>query len=307
MLRALRITFLVCVSLLVITTLTVKAQQNATPTVSNVFYGGRTAFSDLLDVYVPGGGTAPYPVVVMFTTSSGSKSDLTDFGIPQFVVGQGYAAVAVGYRAAIPNTYDDAFCALAWVYANADQYSLDTSRIALYGVSWGGMVSAFVAAGDDPTPYLTKCPNLLPADHPLRGVITDSGVFLTVPDEISAFVTNGADPDLAHLPADTLRQTLDTLSGTAPDQWCCLSFPDEVHNALYELPIFHVSGQEPPFLIVQGLGDTTVPYQDTLNFAVALLGQGTNVQLVFDAPSGHVVDLSLYTDQMSSFLNRIFK
>ena len=307
MLRALRITFLVCVSLLVITTLTVKAQQNATPTVSNVFYGGRTAFSDLLDVYVPGGGTAPYPVVVMFTTSSGSKSDLTDFGIPQFVVGQGYAAVAVGYRAAIQTPMTTPFARWHGYTPTPINTAWIRAEIALYGVSWGGMVSAFVAAGDDPTPYLTKCPNLLPADHPLRGVITNSGVFLTVPDEISAFVTNGADPDLAHLPADTLRQTLDTLSGTAPDQWCCLSFPDEVHNALYELPIFHVSGQEPPFLIVQGLGDTTVPYQDTLNFAVALLGQGTNVQLVFDAPSGHVVDLSLYTDQMSSFLNRIFK
>jgi len=306
MLRTLRIALLVSLLMVIATAIMVNAQADVTPKASDVLYAGDSQPSDLLDVYVPDSGSALYPVVVMFTTSSGLKSDLSDFGAPQAIVDQGYAAVTVGYRSAIPATYDDAFCALAWVYANAAQYNLDSSRIALYGVSWGGLAAATVAQTDDPTPYMTDCPNSLPADHAVRGVITNSGAFLTVPDEIAAMISGGLYPDMAKFPADTLQKTMTALKSITPDQWCCLFFPIDVHEAIYELPIFHVNNHEPPFLMVQGLADTTVPYQDPFNYAQALLEQGTSVQMVFDPASQHVVDLAVYQEQMAAFLKRIF-
>ena len=304
--RAARITLLIGLLVLITTALTVNAQAGVTPKASDVLYTGDSVSSDLLDVYVPDGGTAPYPVVVMLTESSGDKNTLTNFGLPQFIVEQGYAAISVGYRGALPSNYSDAFCALAWVYANAQQYNLDSSRIALYGLSWGGLAATTVAQTDDATPYMTNCPNTLPADHPLRGVITNSGAFLTVPDEIATFMNQGLFPDLAKFPADTLEKTMTALKSISADQWCCLFFPVDVHDAIYELPVFHVNKHEPPFLMIQGLADTTVPYQDPFNYAQALLEQGISVQLVFDPPSAHGVDLSVYQEQMATFLKRVF-
>ena len=306
MLRAVRISLLLGLFVLITTTLTVSAQQDIIPKAANVLYAGESATSDLLDVYTPDGGTSPYPVVIMYTTSSGSKSDLTDFGAPQSVASMGYAVVTVGYRTSLPEMYSDAFCALAWVYANAQQYHLDTNRIALYGISWGGLTSAIIAGTDDPTSYLTNCPNSLPDRHVLRGVITNSGVFFTSTYEITEFVSDGLLAGVAHLPADTLKQTLDLLQANPADKWSTLQFSDDAKNVLENFPPFHLKGHEPPFLMVQGVSDSTVPYADTLTYAQALLKHGNKVQLVFDPLSGHGVSISVYDQEMAAFLKRIF-
>lgn len=281
--------------------------QGVAPAAANVYYAGDASPNALLDVYLPDGGAAPYPVVVMYPGSDSDRSLLTTLGAPQFATGEGYAAVTVGYRTTLPEVYDDAFCALAWVYANAAQYGLDTSKVALYGASWGGLASAFVATVADPAPYLTDCPNALPADYALRGVITNSGAFLASVDEIRLLTDAGLLNDLAALPADQLQRTLDALATTTPDQWCCLFFPPDIHDLLYRFPVFHVREGEPPHLLIQGLADKVVPYQDTLNYATALAGKGVSVELVLDANSEHIVSAPVYEAQAAAFLRRIFQ
>ncbi|HVU12429.1 MAG TPA: alpha/beta hydrolase [Phototrophicaceae bacterium] len=284
------------------------AQGNFVPKFVNVAYAGDSIPGDVLDVYWPSNGAPPFPTVVMFTTSSGKKSDLYDEGVPQFINSLGYAAVTVSYRPALPESYEDAFCALAWAYQNNDQYGLDIQETALYGVSWGGLVAAFVGeTTDNAAPYLTNCPYSLPTGFFPRGVMTNSGAFLTIPDEIASFAQNGLLPDIAALPSAALDKALDTMRKTPPDQWCCLYFPNDVHDALYELPIFHVNDHEPPFLLIQGVADTTIPYQDTLNYAQALLDHSSDVQLDFKGTSGHIIDLFPLQDTISAFLDYAFR
>jgi acetyl esterase/lipase len=281
--------------------------QGAAPAAANVHYAGDSSPNALLDVYLPDSGSAPYPVVVMYPGSDADKSLLTTLGVPQFAITQGYAAVTVGYRTTLPEAYDDAFCALAWVYANAAQYGFDTGKVALYGASWGGLAAAYLATVTDATPYLNNCPNALPADYALRGVITNSGAFLASVDEIRFLTSAGLLNDLAALPADQLQRTLDALATTTPDQWCCLFFPPDIHDLLYRFPVFHVREGEPPHLLVQGLADETIPYQDTLNYVTALAGKGVSAELVLDADSGHLVGLPVYEAQMAGFLRRVFR
>ncbi|MCA9911266.1 MAG: alpha/beta hydrolase fold domain-containing protein, partial [Anaerolineae bacterium] len=126
---------------------------------SNVFYGAEGDRNRMVDVFLPVDVEPPYPVVLMFNGRNGDKSDHVRSGLPQLMVDEGYAAVAVRYNSALPQAYAtelpqayaDALCALAWTYTQgAADWGFDPERVALYGASLGGLVSAWMAAVDEP-------------------------------------------------------------------------------------------------------------------------------------------------------------
>jgi acetyl esterase/lipase len=66
----------------------------------------------------------------------------------QALAAKGYVTAAVEYRlsmeASYPAAVHDLKAAIRWLRANADQYSIDTSKIAIYGTSAGGQLAALV-------------------------------------------------------------------------------------------------------------------------------------------------------------------
>ncbi len=275
---------------------------------TNISYRGEDDGVHLLNVIVPENGTAPYPTILMFHGAPGvNRSEFMTMGLPQFAAEQGYASVLVNYTDSVPAGYSDAFCALAWVYANAEAYALDTERIALFGVSFGGLLSEYIATMRDPAPFLTDCPNTLPDDYALRGIITNSGLFLTLTSEMVMFKPYNLLTALSSLPADTFGETMDTLNSTAPADWNSLTLADDVQMALNDFPIAHVRRREPPHLLIQGLNDTVVPYQDTLNYADSLLDKSVDVQMLFVPRVEHIVPLASFDGELAAFLKRIFR
>lgn len=107
-----------------------------------------------LDIYLPEQGKGPFPVIVAIHGGSFLMGDKRDFQIVPMLraVDHGYAVVSINYRltaeAKFPAQTEDVQAALKWIHAQAGTYSLDPRRIALWGDSAGGYLSAF-AAGEN--------------------------------------------------------------------------------------------------------------------------------------------------------------
>jgi acetyl esterase/lipase len=107
-----------------------------------VQYGSRCL---KLDMYLPAGRRMP---VVVLVHGGGWRSGFRSEFAPMAVrlAQRGYAAVTVSYRlsgeARYPAAIQDVQAAVRWVREHADQYQLDSARIALAGGSAGGQIAS---------------------------------------------------------------------------------------------------------------------------------------------------------------------
>ena len=108
--------------------------------------------SQKLDLYLPEEGDGPFPLVVLIHGGgwcSGDKRGVTM--LPAYkLMSQGYALASVEWRFGqeepIPAMIHDAKAAIRFLRANAEQYKLDASKVAIWGNSSGGYVANMVAA-----------------------------------------------------------------------------------------------------------------------------------------------------------------
>jgi pectinesterase len=114
-------------------------------TLENTPYGKRDLH---LDVFQPA-KEGRYPALVMVHGGgwrSGNKS--MEHPMAQYTAARGYVTVPVEYRlspeALYPNAMYDIKAAIRWIKANAEKYSIDTSRIAIEGESAGGHLATLV-------------------------------------------------------------------------------------------------------------------------------------------------------------------
>lgn len=103
-----------------------------------------------MDLYKSVRVTVPTPIVVMIyggSWRSGTTTDLPDLN--RYLAARGYAVAAMSYRFApayrFPSQTEDVNAAIDFLEANADEYGLDTTRIALIGRSAGGQLALLSA------------------------------------------------------------------------------------------------------------------------------------------------------------------
>ncbi len=217
-----------------------------------------------LDVYLPEGEDGPFPTI--FTIHGGfftQGSKARYYETASYFNEMGYALVSIDYRLApdfnYPAQVQDAFCALAWVHANAATYGFDTERIIALGDSAGAYLAAMLGSVDTPSIYMEGCPHPLPQTDWIQGVVGFYG---------------GYDfTDIDVLPVGLVRQSLELFWGTTFDK-----IPAET---LAEMsPMSWVDGSEPPFLLIHGASDGTVPTRMSEDFASALEDSGATVELL---------------------------
>jgi acetyl esterase/lipase len=299
-----RFAWIACLILLSVGIGAVSAQRSARPTAYNVFYDPEGDRARLLDVYLPESGEAPYPVVLTFHGAGGDKTNENRDGIVPFMIEQGYAVVAVNYAVAIPEGNRDAACALAWVYANAEEQGFDRERIALYGTSFGGLVVTWMGAVDSLAPVLEGCPNTLPDDFRPSGVITNAGAQVPSLDDVLSFLESA--PADTRLILQTYPEVIEVLRDTPPSEWHTLELPDAMRTLLSSFPIYFVNGDEPPHLLVAGASDRSVPFTDALDYAAALAAVNVSVDVTIERLTGHVPPLRAFDRELATFLERIF-
>ncbi|HEY71952.1 MAG TPA: alpha/beta hydrolase [Thermoflexia bacterium] len=218
-----------------------------------------------LDIYLPTSGEEPFPTLLAFHegnfnggSNNGSKSDLR--GLARYFAERGYAVVTPNHRFTpqyvYPAQVQDAFCALAWIHANAGTYGFDTGRIVALGLVSGGNLAAMLGVVDDPTPYMEGCPHALPEENWVQGVATFTGLFDFANDVYGRYAER--EHYVAYLGGEL----------------------DQVPGVWYEAsPINWVDGSEPPFLLIHGSGAQRIDSGESARMRNALVEVGIDVKL----------------------------
>ncbi|MFN4261622.1 MAG: alpha/beta hydrolase fold domain-containing protein [Gemmataceae bacterium] len=240
------------------------AQQAKTPVAGRTFrdlrYVSNGHDRHRLDLYLPAKGTAPYPVVVFVHGGAwflGSKDSVK--GEALFLLEHGYAIAAINYRlsqhALFPAQIVDCKAAVRWLRANAKEYQLDANRFAAMGSSAGGHLAAMLGTTGGVKDF-------------------DKGDNLEQSSRVQAVVD-------WYGPTDFLQMGGWHNDAGSPESKL-IGGPIQEHKekAANANPITYVAKDNPPFLIMHGDKDSTVPFNQSELLAEALKKASVEVNLV---------------------------
>ena len=234
--------------------------------IRDMFYVPDGLSEQRLDIYSPTSGDEPFPVLFMIHGGGGRKEQMAFWG--RTFAEKGYAVVSIDHRQWPDHDYpahvEDAFCALAWVHANAVNYNFDTRNVFAMGHSAGGTLVAMLGVVDDPSRYTKECPHALPEDERVQGIIPFTGIF----DYATAIEQSFR---LEEYAIELLGGGLDEV----PEVWA------EASAATW------VDGSEPPFLLIHGAADSNISPSQSRDFIKLLEGSGVEVELLLIPEAGH--------------------
>ena len=215
-------------------------------------YGETNGEKLLLDAHIPA-GDGPFPVVIIVHGGGWMTGDRETDIVPVFApVATNFTWFTIAYRLAPTNRwpacFEDVQTAIRWVKQHAAEYKGDPHRIALLGYSAGGhlVTLAGTHAGPETTVQAVVAfapPTDLVADNERRG-----GLSISMRNLFGYEATNITDEVRAVLKANS--------------------------------PLTYVQPGLPPFLIVQGSADKTVPAGQSLAFQKRLQAAGVNCDLI---------------------------
>lgn len=263
----------------------------------NIPYGDDTLKKHLLDIYLPANISGTRPLVVWVHGGAWKMNDkYADMGymkntIRTFIE-KGYVFASIDYRfsttAPFPAQIQDCNAALEFLYTQAGKYHIDRNRFVLIGFSAGGHLASLqgLALNNDVSDFYWKGKK---PSYKLKGVIDFYG-----PSDFMAF-TGQSDP------SDTSNPIAELL-GASP-----LKRPDLAKRAS---PVTYVDKNDPPFFIVQGEKDESVPYQQSvlLQSHLNLAGVKNSLIIVKDAPHfGVMFDTDEIREPLFAFLEGLFR
>lgn len=177
----------------------------------------------------------------------------------------GFFVVSVNYRLApeyqFPAMIEDVKCAVRHLRANADQYGIDASRIGAWGTSAGGHLVSLLGVTDE-------------------GVFEGDGGYAEQSSRVQAVIDLYGPVDLAAM-YDNRRSQQNLMNvvfnAEGPE--------DEMIQQAS--PVNHVTPDDPPFLLLHGELDETVPLSQSEIFLEVLNEVGVPASLVVVENGGH--------------------
>ena len=242
---------------------------------ADVTYQSLTGFRPaIVDIYLPpGAGPAKRAPLVLYvhgggwigghTRQSGAFSDFPK--VLASLAKEGFVVASLEYRLAaeapFPAQLQDARAALRFLKANAAKYGIDPARTAIWGGSAGGHLAALTAlsCGDHsfdaaPAPAGSEC---------VQAAATWYGVF-----------------DFAPLLA---RQATQASGAAAPENLLLRCSPQTcTPEAVRQVsPASYIDASDPPFLLVHGEQDRTVPVEQSRLAEARLKAAGVQVETLY--------------------------
>lgn len=226
-------------------------------------------------LWIHGGGFGPGGL----NAAEGFEDDFT---------AEGYAIAAVAYRSMeegyFPAQIQDLKGAIRYLRANASELNVDPDRIFILGTSSGGLLASLTGVTTD-----------LPEFEGTTGGNTNVSSHVAGVIDLFGSVTRAQMDDLS---PDILPTTYE-IFGCAPYGDC----PDRENLAIDN----YITANDPPFLIIHGTEDATVPYQESVELAQLLNSAGVSTTFVTAEGFGHDKDgiITEYFDAIIAFLDGI--
>lgn len=228
-------------------------------------YGVVEGISLKLDAYLPT-GEGLHPAMLLIHGGGWRGGDKRPQGASGLnFARQGVAAFAINYRlsgqAPYPAAVDDCVRAVRWIRENAAAYNLDPDRLAAMGGSAGGHLSLMLATlepGEE--------------DRGAQGNPLENWL-------VCAVATAGPTDLMPMLPFTRSPAVLEAFMGGTPEE-----VPD---NYVQASPVTHVSADDPPLLLLHGIEDVVVPYQQALTMQARCQEVGVPVELITVPGGGH--------------------
>jgi acetyl esterase/lipase len=266
---------------------------------TNLPYAG--GGSHLLDLYKPRAATAPLPLVVWIHGGSWRYLDKSTMDASRSLICNGFAVASIDYRlsneAPFPAQIRDVKAAIRHLRANAASYGVDPDRIAVFGSSAGGHLSALAGTSGG----VTDLENLSMGNE-------------STSSRVQAVIDWFGHSDLEQLDAQLLAQGCPAESanrsqpGSLESQFlgCTLGDPACSAQAQRANPITYVGADDPPHLIMHGTQDCTVPRAQAIGLFDALKARGACVSMITVTGAGHSGDPWL-TDTVQDVLVRYLR
>lgn len=221
------------------------------------------------DLFVPEGDPVSIPLLIWVHGGAWSGGETRIGNEFERFMFRGCAVLSIDYRyiqeAPYPAQLIDCKSAVRWARAHANEYGYNADRILVGGNSAGGHLVSMLAVTNGMQEY-------------------DQGEYLNVSSDVQAVVD-------FYGPVDLRQGQLPELDKLFP-----VMFQGDDALAEAASPLLRITGKEPPFLILHGDADPTVPVEQSRRFHQALLDAGVSSRYV-EVPGGvHGFDcLEVYT------------
>ena len=228
---------------------------------TDIVYGEAAGEKLLLDAQVPT-GEGPFPIAILVhgggwssgdkkgAEKPGSGADISPWFGP--LTSAKFTWFSINYRLAPkhrwPACFDDVQTAIRWVKAHAAEYKGDPKRIAIFGHSAGGHLALLAALQTNDDTRVQAAVGYAPVTDFEQELPTRGGASLSL-------------QGLFAIGKDITPTSLKILRDTSP-----------IHH-------IQPKGGHPPFLILHGDEDKTVPLQQSLNFQSRLRANGVSCDL----------------------------
>jgi len=227
-----------------------------------------------MDIYRPKAPPEePMPAVIWIHGGAWRQGD-KESGGPRLVplVQHGYFGASIEYRlspeAVFPAQIEDCKCAVRYLRAHAEEYHINPGRIGAWGSSAGGHLVAMLGTtagikelegtggwAEQSSSVQAVCDWFGPTD------------FTSIADQPSRIAHDAPDSPGGMLIGGSLRENRE--------------------KAIRASPVTYAHKDAPPFLIMHGKADQTVPPQQSIILAEALRKAGVPVDLVLVDGMGH--------------------
>jgi acetyl esterase/lipase len=225
------------------------------------------------DVYEPKiAPSSPIPGVIFIHGGGWSTGSYKGGSTKPFLAQHGYVAVSIEYRlskqAPWPAQIEDCKLAVRWLRANAAKYHVNPDRIACWGGSAGGHLAACLGTMGD-LPKFEGTGGYPGVSSKVQAVVDGSGPVDFV---------NGSEGLKGSTPTQDAPMLVTLFGGTFAEK-----------RAVYKegSPIVYVKAGDPPFLVLHGDHDQSVPYAQAEKMVAALKTAGVPVQFITVHNGGH--------------------
>jgi acetyl esterase len=261
------------------------------PSEDGLVYGEAGAEKLTMDYYRPA-GAGPHPIVIIIhgggfvggTSKNGSEAYCADFLAPA-----GYAVFSINYQLApkypYPAMVQDVQRAIRYLRHNARRWDADPRRIALVGGSAGGYLSNMVG--------VLNSGGIKGAKDPVDRTSA----------RVQAVVTLFGPSDFRNQP---MSRNLEALLGPL------IKEKGEAAALAEASPAMHITGDEPPFLLIHGDKDQSVPFIQSTHLQAALKAAGVPCDLIVIAGGPHatgswhrIPGVRPWEREMTEWLNKV--